>query len=91
MAEAPGRSGTEGERHFNGARSIATRESLVPGMYKKALAERSGDATTRTDAFSGRAARVLSNAFGDGYAQAGAPVLPYFWQRSAASDIYQAA
>jgi nitronate monooxygenase len=74
-----------------GTRFVATRESLAPEMYKKALLERSGDATTLTDAFSGRAARALRNAFSDAYTQAGAPVLPFFWQLFAASDIYQAA
>ena len=72
-------------------RFIATRQSLAAEMYKEALLERSGDATTRTDAFSGRAARALSNAFSDAHAQAGAPVVPFFWRLSAASDIYQAA
>jgi nitronate monooxygenase len=74
-----------------GTRFVATRESLAPEMYKKALLERSEDDTTLTDAFSGRAARALRNAFSDAYAQAGAPVLPFFWQLLAASDIYQAA
>jgi hypothetical protein len=60
-------------------------------MYKKALLERSVNGMPSTDAFSGCAARALSNAISDGYAQAGAPVLTYSWQLPAASDIYQAA
>ena len=74
-----------------GTRFVATRESMALEMYKKAILERSGDATTLTDAFSGRYARALRNAFTDGYAMSGAPVLPFFWQLFAASDIYQAA
>ena len=74
-----------------GTRFVATRESMAPQMYKKALLERSGDATTLTDAFTGRFARVLRNGFTEGYARSGAPVLPFFWQLFAASDIYQAA
>lgn len=73
-----------------GTRFVATRESLAPEMYKKALLERSGDATTLTDAFSGRFARAFRNAFTEAYVRSGAPVLPFFWQLSAASDIYQA-
>jgi NAD(P)H-dependent flavin oxidoreductase YrpB (nitropropane dioxygenase family) len=53
-------------------RFIATRESLAPEMYKNALLQRLVNAMTRTDAFSGRAARALSNAISDGYAWAAA-------------------
>jgi nitronate monooxygenase len=60
-------------------------------MYKKALLERSEDAATLTDAFSGRYIRALRNTFTEGYANSGAPVLPFFWQLYAAGDIYQAA
>jgi nitronate monooxygenase len=56
---------------------IPTRESLAPEMYKKALLERSGDATTLINASSGRAAPALSNAIGDAYAQGGAAVVPF--------------
>jgi NAD(P)H-dependent flavin oxidoreductase YrpB (nitropropane dioxygenase family) len=61
-----------------GARFIPTRESLGPEMYKKTLLERSGDATTLTNASSGRAAPALSNVISDAYAQAGASVVPFF-------------
>lgn len=71
-----------------GTRFIATRESMAIEMYKKSLLERSGDATTLTDAFSGRYARALKNAFTERYARSGAPVLPFLWQGSAANDIY---
>ena len=74
-----------------GTRFVATRESMAPEMYKKALLERSGDATTVTDAFSGRYARALRNSFTDRYASSGAPVLPFLWQYVASGDIYKGA
>src|SRR2546428_3138520 len=42
-----------------GTRFVATRESMAFGTFKKALLEESGDATTVTDVFTGRYARVL--------------------------------
>ena len=74
-----------------GTRFAATRESMAPEMYKKALLERSADATTVTDGYTGRYARVLENEFSRRYAAAGAAPLPYPWQYGAARDIYQAA
>lgn len=74
-----------------GTRFVATRESMAPEMYKKALLEHSGDATTITDVFTGRYARALRNEFIDRYAISGAPVLPFLWQYLAASDIYKEA
>ena len=74
-----------------GTRFAATRESMAPEMYKKAMVESAGDATTITDAFSGRFARVLRNEFTQRYAASRAPVLPYLWQGSAAGDIHQEA
>ncbi|MBI4609113.1 MAG: nitronate monooxygenase [Candidatus Rokubacteria bacterium] len=62
-----------------------------PVFYKKALLEQSADATTVTDALSGRYARVMRNEFTDRYAKSGAPVLPFLWQANAAADIYQKA
>jgi len=58
MALALGASGV-----LMGTRFVATRESMAHEAYKKALLERSGDTTTLTDAFTGRFARVLRNAF----------------------------
>ena len=74
-----------------GTRFIATRESMAVEMYKKALLENSGNATTLTDAFSGRYARLLRNEFSRRYAKSSAPVLPFLWQASAAKDIYDRA
>jgi nitronate monooxygenase len=74
-----------------GTRFIATRESLAIETYKKSLLEKSADATTLTDAFSGRYARLLRNEFSRRYAKSGAPVLPFLWQVSAAKDIYDRA
>jgi len=74
-----------------GTRFIATRESLAIETYKKSLLEKSADATTLTDAFSGRYARLLRNEFSHRYGKSGAPVLPFLWQVSAAKDIYDRA
>lgn len=74
-----------------GTRFVATRESMAPEPHKKALLERSADATTLTDVLSGRFARALRNAFTDTYARTGAPVLPFPWHYVAASDIYREA
>ncbi len=74
-----------------GTRFVATRESMAFGTFKKALLEESGDATTVTDVFTGRYARVLRNTFAETYARSGAPVLPFPWQYMAAADIYREA
>jgi nitronate monooxygenase len=71
-----------------GTRFVATRESLAPEFWKKALLERGSDATTVTDAFSGLYARALRNTFAEQYAASGAPVLPGLLQAGAAQDIY---
>jgi nitronate monooxygenase len=74
-----------------GTRFVATRESMAPEMYKKALLERWGDATTVTTAFTGRYARALRNEYVERYEGSGAPVLPFIWQRLAADDIFKEA
>lgn len=74
-----------------GTRFMATRESMSPDMHKKALLERSANATTLTDVLSGRFARALRNAFTDTYSRTGAPVLPFPWHYVNASDIYREA
>jgi nitronate monooxygenase len=74
-----------------GTRFVATRESMAPEPHKKALLERSANATTLTDVLSGRFARALRNAFTDAYAHTGAPVLPFPWQYVNAGDIYREA
>lgn len=70
-----------------GTRFVATRESMAPEFWKKALLEREADATTVTDAFTGAWARVLRNAYVDGYRDARAPVLPVLLQAQAAQDV----
>lgn len=74
-----------------GTRFVATRESMAFATFKKALLEESGDATTVTDVFTGRYARVLRNTFAENYARSGAPVLPFPWHFLAAADIYREA
>jgi nitronate monooxygenase len=74
-----------------GTRFVATRESMAFATFKKALLEESGDATTVTDVFSGRYARVLRNTFAENYARSAAPVLPFPWHYLAAADIYREA
>jgi nitronate monooxygenase len=74
-----------------GTRFVATRESMAPEMHKKALLERSANATTLTDVLSGRFARALRNAFTTSYTRTGAPVLPFPWHHMNAGDIYREA
>ncbi|MBI4472009.1 MAG: nitronate monooxygenase, partial [Acidobacteria bacterium] len=74
-----------------GTRFVATRESMAFAAFKKALLEESGDATTITDVFTGRYARVLRNGFSESYGRSGAPVLPFPWHYLAAADIYRQA
>ncbi len=74
-----------------GTRFVATRESLVPSFWKRAIVEGRSEATAVTDVFTGLYARALSNAFVTEYEKSGAPVLPGLLQSSAAQDIYQAA
>ena len=74
-----------------GTRFVVTRESMAPETHKKALLERSANATTLTDVLSGRFARALRNAFTDTYASSEAPVLPFPWHYVNASDIYREA
>ena len=74
-----------------GTRFVATRESMAFATFKKALLEESGDATTVTDVFTGRYARVLRNTFAENYARSAAPVLPFPWHYWAAADIYREA
>lgn len=74
-----------------GTRFVATRESLAIDFYKRALCEMGSDATTVTRAYSGLPARVLRNDFTAGYAASGAPALPGYLQRIAASDIVERA
>jgi len=73
-----------------GTRFVATRESMAPEFWKRALVERDSSATAVTDAFTGLYARALRNTFADEYAASGAPVLPGLAQRRAAQDIYDA-
>ncbi len=70
-----------------GSRFVATRESMAANVYKKAMIDRAGDATVVTDAFSGRYARALRNAYTERYDQSGAPVLPFPLQMFANGDI----
>ena len=74
-----------------GTRFVATRESMAFAAFKKALLEESSDATTITDVFTGRYARVLRNAFIENYGRSGAPVLPFPWHYLVAADIYRQA
>lgn len=74
-----------------GSRFLVTRESMAPEVHKKAMLERTADTTVITDAFSGRFARALRNAFTDQYARSGAPVMPFPAQYLASADIRQEA
>jgi nitronate monooxygenase len=72
-----------------GTRFLATRESMAFPSFKRAVVEESGDATSVTDVFTGRYARVLRNTFSETYSQSNAPVLPFPWHYLVAGDIYR--
>ena len=74
-----------------GTRFIATVESAAPGCHKQALIDGDSDATTISDAFTGRYARFLRNAFIEEYRASGSPVFPAVVQQLAARDITTAA
>lgn len=74
-----------------GTRFMATRESLVNEIHKRALVERTGDDTIVTDTVTGRWSRVVKNEFTERFAEAGVPPLPYPLQLTAVSDILRKA
>lgn len=74
-----------------GTRFVATRESMAPDFWKRALLERGSEETTLTSVLTGLPARTLRNEFTDQYAASGAPTLPALIQHTAALDIYTAA
>ena len=74
-----------------GTRFVATRESLAPESWKRAILESSSQATTVTRAFTGLPARVLRNQFVAEYESSGAPVLPGLLQLALEEQIWTAA
>jgi len=74
-----------------GTRFVATRESMAPECWKRALVARQSEETAITDVFTGLHGRALRNAFADEYAASGAPTLSGLIQSNAAQDIYNAA
>jgi len=74
-----------------GTRFVATRESLAPEAWKRAILDAASHATTVTRAFSGLPARVVRNRFVDDYESSGAPVLPGLLQSGLEEDIWTAA
>jgi nitronate monooxygenase len=74
-----------------GTRFVATRDSMAPEFWKKALLEQDGDNTTVTDAFSGLWLRALRNTYTERYRASGAPVLPPLLQTRAAQDVVEEA
>jgi len=74
-----------------GTRFVATRESLAPDWWKRAILKSASDATAVTSAFTGLPARVLRNRFVDDYEASGAPVLPGLLQASLEEPIWTAA
>lgn len=74
-----------------GTRFVATRESMAPDFWKRAMIERGSGETLITNVFTGLYARGLRNRFADEYAASGTPVLPGLLQSNAAQDIYGAA
>jgi nitronate monooxygenase len=73
-----------------GTRFLLAHESGAPPAYRRRLLEAAETEAVVTDAFSGRAARALRNAFVRTFAEAGARPLPWPRQVAAAVDIYQA-
>jgi len=74
-----------------GTRFVATRESMAPDFWKRAILSASGGDTTTTRAFTGLQARVLKNKFAQDYDGSGAPVLPGLLQAALEQDIWAAA
>jgi nitronate monooxygenase len=74
-----------------GTRFVATKESMAPEFWKRAILESSSDRTTVTRAFTGLPARVLRNRFQQEYEASDAPVLPGLLQSSLEFDIWMAA
>jgi nitronate monooxygenase len=72
-----------------GTRFLATRESAAVEVYKQALLAAESGETALTDVASGRYARVIRNAFSEGYGTG--PVLPFGWQGGAVGDLFQGA
>lgn len=72
-----------------GTRFIATKESLATAAYKRAILESRCADSVVTDAASGRYARMLRNRFTDAYGDA--PTLPFGWQGSAVSELFERA
>lgn len=74
-----------------GTRFVATRESMAPDAWKRALLEKDGSETTITNVFTGLYARVVHNSYVDEYNASGTPTLPALIHYHAAQDIYTAA
>jgi nitronate monooxygenase len=74
-----------------GTRFVATRESLAPESWKRAILKFASDATAVTTVFTGLPARVLRNRFVENYEASGAPVLPGLLQASLEEPIWTAA
>jgi len=72
-----------------GTRFIATRESIAPEFFKKAVIGAGAGDTVVSAAFTGLPMRTLGNAFTSEYGDA--PVLPPMLQSNVAEDIFRAA
>lgn len=71
-----------------GTRFVATRESIAPDFWKRAVLEKDGSETTLSNAFTGLYSRVVRNTFTDEYGASGTPPLPALIHYHAAQDIY---
>lgn len=74
-----------------GTRFVATKESMAPEFWKRAILDASSDRTTVTRAFTGLPARVIRNAFQQDYEASNAPVLPGLLQSALEQPIWMAA
>ncbi len=74
-----------------GTRFAATKESIVPEEYKRALLEAGGNATMATKGIGGRWTRVLKNRLAEVLAGANVPVFAYGLQHQVFDDVKQEA
>ncbi|HZP47790.1 MAG TPA: nitronate monooxygenase [Vicinamibacterales bacterium] len=74
-----------------GTRFVATKESMAPEFWKRAILDASSDRTAVTRAFTGLPARVIRNSFQREYERSNAPVLPGLLQSALEQPIWKAA
>jgi nitronate monooxygenase len=74
-----------------GTRFVATRESMAPDFWKRAILAATSDATAVSTAFTGLPARLLRTRLAADYKASGAPTLPGLLQSALQQDIWASA